>query len=86
MKGIATAAPSIDDVRAAAQRLRGEIVDSPCLASRTLSAICGCEVFLKFENLQFTASFKERGAFNRMAIAATPFRRFPRRKSSRTAP
>jgi threonine dehydratase len=58
---------TIDDIRAAAARLRGEIIDSPCLASRTLSQICGCEVFLKFENLQFTASFKERGALNKMA-------------------
>ena len=64
---IAPPAPTIDDVRTAAGRLHGEIVESPCLASRTLSAICGCEVFLKFENLQFTASFKERGAFNKMA-------------------
>ena len=55
------------DIERAAARLRGEIVETPCLESRTLSAICGCEVFLKFENLQFTASFKERGAFNRMA-------------------
>ena len=63
----APSAPKIDDIRAAAERLRGEIVDSPCLASRTLSQICGCEVFLKFENLQFTASFKERGALNKIA-------------------
>ena len=48
-------------------RLRGEVVDTPTLASRTLSAMLGCEVFLKFENLQFTASFKERGALNKMA-------------------
>ncbi len=54
-------------VRAAAERLRGEIVDTPCLVSRTLSSLVGCEVFLKFENHQFTASFKERGALNRMA-------------------
>ena len=67
MSPIAPSAPTIDDVRAAAERLRGEIVDTPCMASRTLSAICGCEVFLKFENLQFTASFKERGALNKMA-------------------
>ena len=58
---------TFNDVRAAAERLRGEIGETPCLPSRTLSAICGCEVFLKFENLQFTASFKERGAFNKMA-------------------
>ncbi len=60
-------AVSLEDVRAAESRLRGELADTPCLPSRTLSAICGCEVFLKFENLQFTASFKERGAFNKMA-------------------
>ena len=58
---------NVDDIRAAAERLRGEIVDTPCMPSRTLSALTGCEVFLKFENLQFTASFKERGALNRMA-------------------
>ena len=58
---------TLSDVQDAAQRLRGEVVQTPCLASRTLSAMAGCEVFLKFENLQFTASFKERGAFNRMA-------------------
>jgi threonine dehydratase len=57
----------IDDIRAAAERLRGQVVDTPCLHSRTLSALCGCEVYLKFENHQFTASFKERGALNRMA-------------------
>jgi len=56
-----------DDIRAAAERLRGQVVDTPCLPSRTLSALCGCEVFLKFENHQFTASFKERGALNKMA-------------------
>jgi threonine dehydratase len=56
-----------DDIRAAAERLRGQVVDTPCLPSRTLSALCACEVFLKFENHQFTASFKERGALNKMA-------------------
>ena len=58
---------TLEDVRAAAERLRGEIVATPCMPSRTLSAMTGSEVFLKFENLQFTASFKERGAFNKMA-------------------
>ena len=55
------------DIEAASVRLRGEVVDTPCMPSRTLSALLGCEVFLKFENLQFTASFKERGALNKMA-------------------
>ena len=58
---------TLADIRAAAERLRGEVVDTPCMPSRTLSALLGCEVFLKFENLQFTASFKERGALNKMA-------------------
>jgi threonine dehydratase len=63
------AAPTIglDDIRAAAARFGGEVTRTPCLQSRTLGAIAGCEVFLKFENLQFTASFKERGAFNKMS-------------------
>ena len=58
---------TIDHIRAAAVRLRGQVLQTPCVASRTLSAITGCEVFLKFENLQFTASFKERGALNKIA-------------------
>ncbi len=57
----------INDIRAAAQRLQGHVLDTPCLPSRTLSDLAGCEVFLKFENLQFTASFKERGALNKIA-------------------
>ena len=64
----------IDDIRAAADRLRGEVIETPCLPSHTLSAMAGCEVFLKFENLQFTASFKERGALNRMAQLSAPQR------------
>ena len=47
--------------------MRGQIVDTPCLHSRTLSDIADCEVFLKFENLQFTAAFKERGAFVKLS-------------------
>jgi threonine dehydratase len=58
---------SFEDIRAAELRLRGEVADTPCLVSRTLSELTGCEVYLKFENLQFTASFKERGALNKMA-------------------
>jgi threonine dehydratase len=54
------------DIHAAAARLAGQVLDTPCMPSRTLSAITGCEVFLKFENLQFTASFKERGALNKL--------------------
>ena len=57
---------SLADIRAAAQRVSGAIEHTPCLHSRTLSKLTGAEVFLKFENLQFTASFKERGALNKL--------------------
>ena len=53
--------------QAARERLAGQIVATPCLPSRTLSEITGAELWLKFENLQYTASFKERGALNRLA-------------------
>ncbi len=59
-------AVSINDVRAAAKRIAGAIERTPCLHSRTLSRLTGAEVWLKFENLQFTASFKERGALNKL--------------------
>lgn len=55
------------DVLAAAQRLKGHVLRTPCVASQTLSDITGAQVFLKFENLQFTASFKERGACNKLS-------------------
>ena len=51
----------------AAQRLQGHVLHTPCVASQTLSDITGAQVFLKFENLQFTASFKERGACNKLS-------------------
>ncbi len=64
--------PNLADIEQAAARLQGQILETPCLASRTLSQITGCEVFLKFENLQYTASFKERGACNKLAqLSAT---------------
>ena len=55
------------DIQAAAKVIQGHVADTPCLHSRTLSEIVGAEVFLKFENHQFTASFKERGALNKLA-------------------
>jgi threonine dehydratase len=42
------------------------VLNTPCVESRTISQIVGAQVFLKFENLQFTASFKERGAYNKL--------------------
>lgn len=56
----------LPDVRQAAARLTGQVLNTPCLASHMLSQLAGCEVFLKFENLQYTASFKERGACNKL--------------------
>jgi threonine dehydratase len=56
----------LKDVREAAAAIRGSVLGTPCLHSRTLSEITGAEVYIKFENLQFTASFKERGALNKL--------------------
>ena len=53
---------SAASIHAAAALLADQVIDTPCRYSRTLSGITGAEVYLKFENLQFTASFKERGA------------------------
>ena len=58
---------SLADIDAARDVLKGHIANTPCLHSRTLSEITGADVFLKFENHQFTASFKERGALNKLA-------------------
>jgi len=59
---------SLNDVRDAAKRIAGAVERTPCVHSRTLSQLTGADVFLKFENLQFTASFKERGALNRLLL------------------
>ncbi len=55
---------TLADVRAAAGRIAGQVVRTPTLYSKTLSAISGADIWLKFENLQFTAAYKERGALN----------------------
>jgi threonine dehydratase len=65
---------TMDDVRAAHDRIRDQIINTPCLHSRTLSQLAGAQIHLKFENLQFTASFKERGALNRL-LQLTPAER-----------
>ena len=63
--------PTIDDIRAAQERIKGAVIRTPMLVSRTLSEIIGAEVWLKFENLQFTAAYKERGALNKL-LQLTP--------------
>lgn len=64
----ATAQLTIADVRAAADRIAGAVVQTPMLHSQTLSRIAGCQIWLKFENLQFTAAYKERGALNALLL------------------
>ncbi|WP_316180063.1 MULTISPECIES: threonine ammonia-lyase [unclassified Bradyrhizobium] len=59
-------AVTVSDVRAAAATIHGAVLATACNQSRTLGEICGCNIWLKFENLQFTSSFKERGALNRL--------------------
>ncbi len=57
---------TLADIQRAEQRIRPQIVATPLQHSTTLSALTGAQVYLKFENQQFTASFKERGALNRL--------------------
>jgi threonine dehydratase len=66
---------SLKDVQAAASVVAGHVVDTPCLLSRTLSELTGAQVWIKFENLQFTASFKERGALVKLASLTEAQRR-----------
>src|SRR5438128_3124056 len=63
--------PTIEDIREAAKRIDGAVIRTPMLVSRTLSQVIGAEVWLKFENLQFTAAYKERGALNKL-LQLTP--------------
>lgn len=65
---------TLADIRAAAARLDGAIVRTPTLKSQTLSALTGAEVWLKFENLQFTAAYKERGALNTLLLMSAEAR------------
>jgi len=67
--------PTIEDIRAAANVIRGAVERTPTHYSKTLSQIAGCDVHLKFENLQFTASFKERGAVNKLTSLSADERR-----------
>ena len=66
---------TFDHITAAADRLRGHIERTPQRRSRTLSTITGADVWVKFENQQFTASFKERGALNKLLTLSDEERR-----------
>jgi threonine dehydratase len=58
---------TLQDIQTAAQRICGQVLNTPCVESKTISNITGAQIFLKFENLQFTSSFKERGACNKLS-------------------
>jgi len=62
---------SLADVEMAARAIAGAVIRTPCLRSQTLSELTGADVWLKFENLQFTAAYKERGALNKL-LSLTP--------------
>jgi len=64
---VTATAITISQVEEAARRIAGQVQRTPCRPSLTLSEITGATVWLKFENLQFTASFKERGAYNKLS-------------------
>jgi threonine dehydratase len=66
---------TIDDIRKAAAVIAGAVQRTPLIASRTLSEIAGADIRLKLENLQYTASFKERGALNRLLALTADERR-----------
>ena len=66
---------TLTDIEHARERIRGTIMATPCLPSRTLSSLLGANVILKFENHQFTASFKERGALNKLLSLSLDERR-----------
>src|SRR6185437_1256358 len=66
---------TLADIRAAAATIRGATILTECNESRTLGAIVGCSLWLKFENLQFTSTFKERGALNRLRALSPDERR-----------
>ena len=59
--------PTLPEIEQAARRLQGQLMNTPCVESRLLSQLTGAQIYLKFENLQYTASFKERGACNKLA-------------------
>ena len=57
---------TFDDILAARERIAGQVDRTPVRYSRKLSQLTGAEVWIKFDNLHFTGSFKERGALNRL--------------------
>src|SRR3546814_5233602 len=58
---------TIDYIRAAAERLQGQVIRTPLVPAARMSEVLGCELYLKLENLQRTGSFKDRGAYVRLS-------------------
>src|SRR3546814_11823225 len=58
---------TIDDIRAAAERLQGQVIRTPLVPAARMSEVLGCELYLKLENLPRTGSFKDRGAYVRLS-------------------
>ena len=58
--------PTLEDIRRAATVIDGAVLHTPCEKGQTLSDMTGTDIWVKFENQQFTASFKERGALNKL--------------------
>ena len=73
-------------IQAAAGRLQGQIERTPCRHSKTLSKITGAEVWVKFENLQFTAAYKERGALNKLLLLGENEKQARRHRRQRRQP
>ena len=66
---------SLADIQRAAAVIKGRVANTACNRSQTLSEMLGCEIWLKFENLQFTGAYKERGALNKLASLTEAERR-----------
>ncbi len=63
---MATTSVTAEDIRAAGRTIAGEVIRTPLVAAPRLSEILGCELYLKLENQQYTGSFKDRGALNKL--------------------
>src|SRR5881409_1903162 len=66
---------TLADIEAARRRIAGQVLRTPMLPAPKLSALTGADVYVKYENLQVTNSFKERGAFNKLASLDAAARR-----------
>src|SRR5919202_566547 len=66
---------TLADIQAAARRIEGQVVRTPTYRSRALSELTGADVWVKLENLQVVAAYKERGALNKLLLMNEETRR-----------